>query len=124
LHCQAGQLLLPITQSIPCGLILNEFLTNALKYAYPEGQEGEIHVWVTEAGGLVDLVVEDDGVGLPPGFDQESCMDAKPGSLGLTLVHGLVDQLKGTLTISCKPEKPGGGKGARFAVSFGREGHE
>ena len=124
LHCQAGQLLLPITLSIPCGLILNEFLTNALKYAYAEGQEGEIRVWVTEAGGIVDLVVEDDGAGLPPGFGQDNSIDTKPGSLGLTLVHSLVDQLKGTLTISGSPEDPGAGKGARFAVSFDREGHE
>jgi two-component sensor histidine kinase len=124
LHCQAGQLLLPITQSIPCGLILNEFLTNALKYAYPEGREGGIRVWVTESGGIVSLVVEDDGVGLPPGFGQGSNVDAKPGSLGLVLVHGLIDQLKGSLTVSASSAGPEGGKGARFAVSFGREGHE
>jgi two-component sensor histidine kinase len=124
LHCQTGQLLLPITQSIPCGLILNEFLTNALKYAYPEGQEGEIRVRVTEEGGLVNLVVEDDGVGLPPGFGDASSVDVKPGSLGLTLVHGLVDQLKGTLTVSACSAGSEGSKGARFAVSFGREGHE
>ena len=122
--CQVGQLLLPITLSIPCGLILNEFLTNALKYAYTEGQEGEIRVLVDESNGIIQLVVEDDGVGLPSSSLHDRSIDAKPGSLGLTLVHGLVDQLRGTLTISGFLDEPGGGKGARFAVSFGREGHE
>ena len=123
-HCQVGQLLLPITLSIPCGLILNEFLTNALKYAYAEGQEGEIRVLVAESNGIIQLEVEDDGLGLPGGSGQTCTIEAKPGSLGLTLVHGLVDQLRGTLTISGSKGSPGGGKGARFAVSFGREGHE
>lgn len=122
--CQAGQLLLPITLSIPCGLILNELLTNALKYAYAEGQEGEIRVCITEEGGTINLVVEDDGVGLPPGFGQNTNIEVRQGSLGLTLVQGLVDQVKGTLWVSNSLEKHGGGKGARFAVSFGREGHE
>jgi two-component sensor histidine kinase len=123
-QCQEGQLLLPITLSIPCGLILNEFLTNALKYAYPEGQEGEIRVLVTEIEGIIRLVVEDDGVGLPAGLDQNSGIDPNPGSLGLTLVQGLVDQLKGTLTISGTQDRPGSRNGARFAVSFGRKDHE
>jgi two-component sensor histidine kinase len=123
-HCQTGQLLLPITMSIPCGLILNEFLTNALKYAYPEGQEGEIRVLVSESEGKIQLVVEDDGAGLPAGFREDCIIDAKPGSLGLTLVQGLVDQLGGSLTISDNQNGPSGRKGARFAVSFGREGHE
>jgi two-component sensor histidine kinase len=123
-YCQAGQLLLPITLAIPCGLILNEFLTNALKYAYADGQEGEIRVWVTETVGIVKLVVEDDGVGLPPDFGQNNGIEAKPGSLGLTLVYGLVDQLRGTLAISPSQDGVAGGKGVRFAVSFGREGHE
>ena len=68
--------------------------------------------------------MEDDGVGLPPGFSQGNSLDAKPGSLGLTLVRGLVEQLKGTLNISGSLEGPESGKGARFAVSFGREASE
>jgi two-component sensor histidine kinase len=124
LYCQAGQLLLPITLSIPCGLILNEFLTNALKYACAEGQDGEIRVCIAEADGLITLAVEDDGVGLPAGFGRDNNFELKPGSLGLSLVQGLVAQLKGTLTISSPQAGADGGKGARFAVSFGREGHE
>jgi len=124
LHCQEGPLLLPITLSIPCGLILNEFLTNALKYAYAQGQAGDIRVWIQETGGIIDLAVEDDGQGLPEGFGQGNILETKPGSLGLTLVQGLVDQLKGTLTISGSQEGCDDRNGARFAVSFGREGHE
>ncbi|MBN1533846.1 MAG: PAS domain S-box protein [Spirochaetes bacterium] len=73
------------------GLILNELLTNSLKYAFPDGRAGRIEVTLRrEAGGLV-LTVGDNGVGLPGGFDP-----ARSGGLGLELVRMLVSQLHGT----------------------------
>ncbi len=75
------------------GLILNELLTNALKYAFPGGRAGTITVSLTSDGNGIVLEVEDNGVGLPKGFDLEN----KRG-LGLELVKMLALQLEGSLT--------------------------
>ena len=104
---------LPITQSIPCGLILNELVTNALKYAYPDNRTGEIRVTMSGDNGLNRLVVEDDGVGLGSGHD-----DADSCSLGLSLVDGLAAQLHGCLKITDKSVDEPGGSGVRFEIDF------
>jgi PAS domain S-box-containing protein len=97
-------------QAIPCGLILNELVTNALKYAYPDGQRGEVVVELRETeGGCVSLSVSDKGVG----FEDELALGTS-GSLGLTLVNTLTDQLGGKLDVISKPS-------AAFTVSFDRE---
>jgi len=75
------------------GLILNELLTNALKYAFPGGRAGTITVSLTNEDGNIVLKVENDGVGLPEGFDLESAR-----GLGLQLVNMLTLQLEGSLT--------------------------
>lgn len=104
---------LPITQSIPCGLILNELVTNALKYAYPEGRSGEIRVSISGDLGKIRLVVEDDGVGLGSNKkDSETC------SLGLSLVEGLVAQLHGTMSIVDKSVDGADASGVRFEIDF------
>jgi PAS domain S-box-containing protein len=65
-----SRVLLNVDQAIPCGLILNELVTNALKYAYPDGKAGEVKVDLKETpSGLVTLSVSDYGVGLPEGVD-------------------------------------------------------
>lgn len=76
---------------IPCGLIINELVSNSLKYAFPEGRKGEIFVGLTtqEPTELL-LTVKDNGVGLPLGFDY-----LKADSLGLQLVRNLSAQLRG-----------------------------
>jgi len=114
--CRSDDIHLPVTQSVPCGLILNELITNALKYAYPEDESGEVSVTVAQDGGTVSLVVEDSGIGLPKNSDLE-----KLGSLGLTLVRGLVDQLHGNLDILDKSAVGGSGTGVRLEVCFPRE---
>ena len=86
---------LDIDHAIPCGLILNELLTNAMKYAFPEGN-GEIRVAAhyTERD-EIELVVRDNGVGLPEESDT-----ASKESLGLNIVLTLTEnQLEGTLDI-------------------------
>jgi len=109
-------LLLPITHSIPCGLILNELMTNALKYAYPENRTGEIRVSMAEEQGIVKLVVDDDGVGLASGHAAtNSC------SLGLSLVKGLVEQLRGNIVVNDRTTDGTGGRGVRFEVDFPRD---
>jgi two-component sensor histidine kinase len=80
---------------IPCGLILNELISNAMKYAYPSGRGGMIDVVLRRgsANGLT-LAVRDAGVGIPDDVDSEN-----PQSLGLRLVRDLTQQLDGDLLI-------------------------
>jgi PAS domain S-box-containing protein len=82
---------LNIDAAIPCGLIVNELVTNALKYAFPEGASGEVSVsfYRREDGQLV-LEVSDDGVGMPPPDSSK-----EKDHLGLELVNILVNQLGG-----------------------------
>lgn len=83
---------LPVDKAIPCGLILNELVTNAFKHAFPGEGRGTIRVRLDDpADGRVRLTVADDGAGMPPPVSPDST------SLGLQLVHTLVAQLQGTL---------------------------
>ena len=86
---------LGVDQAIPCGLILNELITNALRHAFPDGRSGTIRVelgYVAE--GAFRLAVRDDGVGLPPGVE----VGTAP-SLGLQLVSMLAEQLNAALEV-------------------------
>jgi len=86
---------LDINRAIPCGLIFNELLTNAIKYAFPGKKIGEIIIRLQrENQDQISLEVCDSGVGLPSDFDQEA-----PKSLGLMLVNSLTAQINGKLTI-------------------------
>jgi PAS domain S-box-containing protein len=103
---------LNIDQAIPCGLILNELITNAVKYAYPSGQGGEILVEMSETEGRVSLTVSDHGVGLPEGFDWNASK-----SMGLPIADILAKQIGGTLSVRSR-------SGAVFTLEFPREGKE
>jgi two-component sensor histidine kinase len=83
---------LPIDQAMPCGLILNELITNALKYAFPDREGGQIHISARlNGGGVFELGVQDDGVGLPPNFNLEHC-----NNLGFRIISALVEhQMEG-----------------------------
>ena len=89
---------LDIDTALPCGLIVTELVQNALKYAFPDpgaAARGQVTVSLgREAGGGLSLVVMDNGVGLPEGFDPQSCR-----SLGMRLVRLLADQLHGTMSL-------------------------
>ena len=91
---------------LPLGLIVNELLSNALKYAFPAGKGGLITIELRHAEGELVLRISDDGVGLPHGYDWNS----SPG-LGLQLVKNLIGQLRGTMQITSEP-------GATVAVSI------
>lgn len=97
---------LPVDKAIPCGLILNELLTNVLKHAFPDGRHGTICVELRNLGKTVLLVVRDDGVGMPTNFDV-----AKSRSLGLRLVTTLVEQLDGQLDLIAN-------HGSEFRIEF------
>jgi two-component system, sensor histidine kinase PdtaS len=94
LHCHADPMLLAADHAIPLGLLINELVTNAVKYAYPEGS-GEIEVSAREIDGHLHVEVSDHGAGLPEGFD----IDQPRASLGFKVVTGMVRQLQGQLTI-------------------------
>lgn len=81
---------LTVNQAIPCGLILNELITNAFKHAFAGRSEGHIWIKLIEEGDNLLLSVKDNGVGLPDDFDSD-----QPTSLGLTLITTLTSQLKG-----------------------------
>ncbi len=99
---------LSIDAGILCGLILNELLTNCLKYAFPKSQEGRIWVEVTQDAHTICLSVRDDGVGLPEHFDLD-----QTESLGLQLVTTLTEQLEGTITFDRI-------EGSQFTIVFPR----
>ncbi len=99
---------LDIEQAIPCGLILNELVTNALKYAYPHQGAGSLSVTFQQiADQKVSLSVADNGPGLPAEFDWNGS-----NSLGITIVKLLTKQLGGTLQIESSDT------GATFRVIF------
>ncbi len=87
----------PISVAMPVGLIINELLSNALEHAFGGRRDGTIKVSLTMSDkGEGRLIVSDDGVGLPDGFDINAA-----GTLGMRLVRILVeDQLRGHLLVS------------------------
>jgi two-component sensor histidine kinase len=110
LSIQAEKVSLAVDSAIPCGLIINELVSNSLKYAFPPGWNGKGTIEVAlhhKQDGQIELSVADNGVGLPENFDIQ-----KTQSLGLHLVTILSeDQLHGKLDVFR-------GKGAKFVVLF------
>jgi PAS domain S-box-containing protein len=100
-------LALGVDKAVPCGLILNELITNALKHAFRSGRQGTVEVELCRTSeSEVRLSVADDGDGLPGDFDVR-----KAKSLGMQLVSALVEQLDGKLEIAR-------GGGVSFSVTF------
>jgi len=97
-----------IDTAIPLGLIINELVTNSVKYAFPDGT-GTVTVRIRSHDDEVSLVVADDGVGLPEDIEPENT-----DTLGLSLVSILTEQLDGTLTIRRD-------HGTEFRISFPAE---
>ena len=98
---------LNIESAVPCGLILNELISNALKHAFKGDKPGRMLVTVGPTGaGSVRLTVHDSGPGMPPGFDLK-----KQSTLGLQLVQALTHQIKGTMVVT-------NDNGALFSLEF------
>lgn len=96
LKVETDPILLDVDTAIPCGLIVNELVSNALKHAFPDGRAGEIGIEMRRCGeGRYRLVVRDDGVGIPAELDYRHSV-----SLGLQLVNSLTRQIDGTLELS------------------------
>ncbi len=99
---------LGIDTAIPCGLIINELVSNSLKHAFADNISGEIRIEMSVKGNnSLVLVVSDNGVGIPQDMD----IDNNTASLGLQLVRTLTEQLDGTLEVNR-------GKGTEFRVTF------
>jgi PAS domain S-box-containing protein len=89
-----GDIRLDITRAIPCGLIINELVSNALTHAFPEGRSGAVRIAMkAEEGGRFELTIADNGCGL-----SASVNVADPATLGLQIVRDLVQQIDGTLS--------------------------
>ncbi len=91
-----------------CGMILNELISNALKYAFQPGEEGELRISLRRLGenDEIELVVQDNGIGLEPQMDIQNC-----NSLGLKIVQWKVQDLHGKLTILSE-------NGTTFRIEF------
>jgi two-component sensor histidine kinase len=86
-----------VDTAIPCGLILNELISNVFKHAFPGNRKGEVTITLALADpGEYQLTVRDNGVGFRPGLDWRTS-----NTLGLQLVHDLTRQLEGTLNVIC-----------------------
>ncbi len=109
LNLDIDKVQLILDQAIPCGLILNELVSNSLKYAYPEGTGGEIQIEIKEESGKIKIRVEDFGLGLPEGFKIE-----ESDSLGLGLVDTLVDQIDGELILKTE-------NGTKYLIIFEKQ---
>ncbi|MFC1458093.1 sensor histidine kinase [Microvirga arabica] len=109
---RAERHLLPQERVVPVGLIINELLTNSLKYAFPDDRGGTITVDFSRESDTFRVAVADDGVGLPP--------ESRPGpssGLGTRLIRSMVAQLGGTINV----EPNGNGAGTVITVRFPRE---
>jgi Signal transduction histidine kinase len=99
-------ILLDINTSIPLGLILNELVSNAMKYAFPDDEKGEINIKLKSKDDQYTLTVSDSGVGLPDELDFD-----KIDSLGLQLVNSLTNQIDGTVELDMT-------HGTKFTITF------
>ncbi len=107
LKVNVNKVFLNINQAIPCGLIVNELVSNSLKHAFPNGQEGEISVRMNGNNwGKTSLIVKDNGVGFPEDLDFQNTE-----TLGMQLVTDLVSQIEGNIELSRE-------KGTEFKIAF------
>ena len=105
---------LVLDQAIPCGLILNELISNSLKHAFPGGAAGRIHIGLRTVAEQVEITIADNGPGLPEDFDQD-----RDANLGLQLVETLIGQLDGRI----ERRRPSDDhKGVAYFLTFGRTG--
>jgi|GEM_PF-3399037 len=95
LRLSGENVFLPVDSAVPCGLIVNELVSNALKHAFPDGRAGQIRVDLRQNNSReIRLAVSDNGIGLPETVDFRNTE-----SLGMQLVNALVAQLGGMLDL-------------------------
>ena len=97
---------LGLTQSIPCGLIVNEIIANAFKYAFPKETRGTVKVCIKQIQDHCTIAIQDNGTGLPPNVSLHS-----GGRLGMQLINNLTTQLDGTIKLDTDA-------GTHYSISF------
>lgn len=97
---------LGIETAVPCGLLVNEILSNSMKHAFPNGESGLIKIQLKNLNDKYQLILSDNGVGMPENLDIEKC-----DSLGLQLVQNLTNQINGELYIT-------NNSGTEFKIEF------
>lgn len=97
---------LSLSHAIPLALIINEAVTNSIKYAFPGEREGEISITMREHEGLIKLELADNGIGMPQIDDREELE-----SLGLRLMKGLSEDIDGVISFE-------GDNGTRISITF------
>ncbi len=111
LNIKSDSITLSIGKAITCGLIITELVSNSLKYAFPDSMKGSIGISLhSDGSGKLELVLKDDGVGLPKNFDWRNTT----GSLGLQLVTTLTNQLDGTIELDRS-------NGTEFKITFSEQ---
>lgn len=106
LSCRTEDITLNVNQAIPCGMIVNELLTNAWKHAYPEGEGGPIFIKMSESNGVISLRIADNGRGL-----SENKGPGISDTMGFILVEQLCNQLKADIEINRQ-------SGTEYAIHF------
>ncbi|MCK4764528.1 MAG: PAS domain S-box protein [Candidatus Aminicenantes bacterium] len=115
LKVKVQDVFLDVETTIPLGLIINELITNSLKYAFPGGRKGELHIYLGNSEDKeydLELRIGDNGIGIPEGFDLR-----ESESLGMVLVDTLVKQLRGKINYET-------GNGASFTIKFKQFQHK
>jgi len=110
LNMEIKDILFDLENAIPCGLIINELVSNSFKYAFSQGKGGTINIGLRSINeNEFELIVSDDGVGIPKDLDLK-----KPDSMGMQLVKKLAEhQLDGKIELSRT-------EGTRFQINFKR----
>ncbi len=98
---------LDLDSTIPCGLLINEIITNSIKYAFPNNANGIIDISFKKENDIYSLKISDDGIGIKNDIDFENI-----SSLGLRLINLLTKQLRGTLEV-IKPKS-----GIAYVIKF------
>lgn len=113
LKLSLDDIFLNINSAIPCGLLINELVSNSLKHAFPGGRKGEIRVALHQSkAGNVNLVVGDTGVGFPKDVQWEA-----PNSLGMQIILDLIRQLDAAVEFNGK-------NGTLFSIAFRPPDHK
>jgi two-component sensor histidine kinase len=103
---EIDEISLNMETAIPCGLIISELVSNSLKYAFPNGKQGELLVSLKSEDNNYKLIVRDNGIGLPEDLELDNAK-----TLGLRLVHILTGQIDGEITINNE-------SGTEFIITF------
>jgi two-component sensor histidine kinase len=95
LKTDVDNIFMGVDTAIPCGVIVNDLVTNSLKHAFPGDRAGDIFVRSRKVDGQYTMLFKDDGVGISEDVDLN-----RPSTLGLTIVNALTDQLGGKIGMS------------------------